>query len=78
MQRVGLHHQATTLHAIEQLPQGLDLAAAVGDVGALSDRDAEVVRIQAHLGNEPGAAQEAFSEIEPRKVLLSHTILLAQ
>ena len=51
MQRVGLHQQATELHAIEELPQGLDLAADICGVGVLSDGHAQAVGVQARLGD---------------------------
>ena len=71
MQRVSLHQQPTELHAIEQLPQSLDLAAAVGGVGALSDRDAEAVGIQAHLGDEARCASGVLGDRTPQGLAIA-------
>ena len=71
MQRVGLHQQPTELHAIEQLPQSLDLTAAVGGVGALSDRDAEAVGIQAHLGDEARCAGGVLGDRTPQGLAIA-------
>ena len=51
MQRVRLNQKSFQLHAIEELPQGRDFSAGVGGVGALGDRHAQRVRVEAHLGN---------------------------
>jgi len=48
------------LHAIEELPQSADLAAAVGGVGVLWDG-----QIQAHLGKSPGCAGGVLSDRTP-------------
>jgi len=56
MQRVRLHQQALKLDAIQELAQGLDLAAVVGGVGALGDRYAQAVGVQAHLGDKTSCA----------------------
>ena len=72
MQRIRLQQQATELNAIEQLAQSGDLAAAVGGVGVLSDRHAEAVGIQAHLGNEPGCAGGVLSDRTPQRLAIAH------
>ena len=46
MQRVGLHQQAVELDAIQQLAQGRDLAAGIGGVGVLGNRNAQRVGVQ--------------------------------
>jgi hypothetical protein len=74
MQGVGLHQQPIELHAIEQIPQGLDLAGAVGSIGVLGNGHAEAIGIQAHrTWAMKRSAPVAFSAIEPRRVLPSHT-----
>ena len=51
MQRVGLHEKALELDAIQELTQGCDFTTGIGGVGALGDRHAQAVGIQAHLGD---------------------------
>jgi len=45
MQRVGLHQQPTELHAIEELPQSLDLAATVWGSPGTVDSDQRPVTV---------------------------------
>ena len=71
MQRVGLHQQATELHAIEQLAQSADLAAAVGGVGVLGEGHAEAVGIQAHLGDKPGCAGGVLRDRTPQGLAIA-------
>lgn len=49
MQRISLDQKTIELYAIGRLAQGRDLAASIGGVGALGDRHAQAVGIQAHL-----------------------------
>ncbi len=72
MQRVRLHEQALELDAIEKLAQGLDLAAAVGGVGALGDRHVQAVGIQAHLGDETRCAGGILSNRAPESFAIAH------
>lgn len=51
MQRVRLHNQSLKVHSIQQLPQRCDLTTGIGGVGVLSNRHAERLGIEAHLGN---------------------------
>ena len=51
MQGIRLDQQPFELHPIQQLAQRRDLTAGIGGVGALCDRHAEVVGIQADLSD---------------------------
>jgi len=66
MQRVRLHQQTVQFDAIQELPQGRDLAAAIGGVGALGDGHAQRVGVEAHLGNETRCAGGVFSDRAPQ------------
>lgn len=51
MQRVRLHQQPLEINPIQQLAQRRDLTTGIGGIGALLDRHAEAVGIEADLGN---------------------------
>jgi len=46
MQRVGLHQQDVELDTNQQLAQSHDLAAGIGGVGVLGNRNAQRVGVQ--------------------------------
>ena len=66
MQRVGLDQHPCEVHTVQELPQGTDLTAGVGGIGALGDRHAQRVRVEADLGDEPGCAGGGLSDGTPQ------------
>jgi hypothetical protein len=72
MQRVGLHQQAVELDAIQQLAQSRDLAAGIGGVGVLGNRNAQRVGVQAHLSDKTRCARSGLIDRTPQGLAIAH------
>ena len=72
MQRVGLHQQAIELDTIEELAQDRDLAAGIGGVGVLGNRNAQRVGVQAHLGDKTRCARGGLIDRTPQGLAVTH------
>ena len=72
MQRVRLHQQTFQFDSFQELPQGSDLAAGVGGVGALGDGHAQRVGVETHLSNKTHCAGSVFSDRAPQRLTVAH------
>jgi len=72
MQRVGLHQHPLELHRLQQLAQGLDLAAGIGGVGGLGDRHTQALGVEAHLGDKACCARSGRVDGAPQRLAVTH------
>jgi len=66
MQRVGLDQHPCQFHPIQELPQGTNLTAGVGGIGALGNRYAQRVGVEADLSDETRCTGGIFSDGAPQ------------
>jgi hypothetical protein len=71
MQRVRLHQQSLELYPIEELPQGRDLTADIGGIGALGDHHAKAVRVETHLCDKIRCDGSGFIDQAPQGIAIT-------
>lgn len=72
MQRVGLDQHPREIHTVQELPQGADLTAGIGGVGALGDGHAQRVGVETQLSNKTHCAGNVFSDRAPQCLAVAH------
>jgi hypothetical protein len=72
MQRVGLDQHPREIDTVQELPQGADLTAGIGGVGALGDGHAQRVGVETHLSNKTHCAGSVFSDRASQCLAVAH------